>query len=177
MRKLNPFSLLLQFRSSFARAGKNHRGSKRLIRFAPVVILVGALSYLALFGVQVVKGLSQTVEEPVGIRLELLSGSDVLRAHEIKRLAGCLEKSGYGGVKISVVERRLISSRSNLQSLVISRRPDLKSARHFAVLIGLSPGSVVYRPLEFNRNMVTVSLIVGDDIDIERLCARPLSES
>lgn len=127
-----------------------------------LVVLVTAVFYTGLYGIRLACGLTLQEEPPTyTVRLQLINatGRDTIDKQTLKRLT---YNSGKG-LDIKIVEETRFALREVSESLVLSRIPDLTAARLLARELGLDPDNVTYRPLEDNRRLASVSLIIGRD--------------
>lgn len=168
-------AMLTEFRFRCLRAGRTLRDLARRYRIEAVlaVILIAAAAYLISFGVRLSTGVSGTMPVPkYTARLQIVNGTDDPGA-----LALVAERlNGYGDpdLEIEVVARENFDLRKIGQSIVVSRQEDLTVAGLLARRLGLPPGQVRYRPLENNRDHVSVTLVLGTDYG--RLTLAGLSE-
>jgi hypothetical protein len=147
----------------------SHLGSsiKKLVRehvleVVCAIILLVAGAYLLTVGVQLTSGVSMTVPTPDHvIRLQVVDGTgDGEMLDEVTaRLAGYedtdieIEIAGKERLKLGEVE----------ETVLISRDKDLTATRHLAAKLGMATDAVFYKPLEYNRDQVTATLILGLD--------------
>ncbi len=123
---------------------------------------IAVLIYAVVFSMRIANGVARSVDIPTHIvRLQILNASGVrgLTAKLSEQLSGYSDAD----VEISVVDTSLIDATRIPASFVISREKETDNARLLCQKIGLDPSTVVSRPLIDNRDLVTATLVVGDD--------------
>ncbi len=150
-------------------ARKSFRLDGRAVRRALggmfIVVSLSATVYLLMVVSQFVTGVSKAEAAPQVIRLQLVTaGNDAVTGHRLTTTVNqALRDSPY---TIEIVERQTLPRREISKTLVVSRQPDLAPARYLARQLRLPADRVMYQPLEFNRNLVTVTLLAGDDLNV-----------
>ena len=157
-------AVLIEFRRRCLKAARSFRDLVRRYRIEAVlaVILIAASGYLVSFGIRVSTGVSGTMPVPNHTaRLQIVNGTGDRGV--LKAVADQLNGHGDPDLEIKVVAREEFDLRKIGQSVVVSRQEDLTVAHLLARRLGLPPGQVCYRPLENNRDHVSVTLVLGTD--------------
>ena len=138
------------------------------------VLLVTA-GWLVSFGLQVFGGYSQMVEAPTHIiRLQIINGSGDRAA--IAAVTHCLHELTDTDLGIEIVARESFAVKDAGRTMVVSREKDLTAANLLAMRLGLDPGTVFFKALEHNRELISATLILGRDFRDVVLTALPEKE-
>lgn len=95
------------------------------------------------------------------VRLQVVNASGVKGVG--RDLAARLTDMSDGDIEIIVVDMRSFELRRLSRSMVISRQPDSEGARKLAGKLGLDPSTVAYEPLPYDADLISVTLVVGED--------------
>ncbi len=139
-------------------------GRSHAIELITGVILGFVIVYLVVFIIRVNSGFSRSIDTPsYVVRLQVVNGTaGKARSCElIDELATYRDTD----LEIRIVARDEPDMREVPRSMVISRVANLSAARLLANKLGLDPGGVFYRPLEHNRDHVSVTLLLGQDYE------------
>jgi hypothetical protein len=138
--------------------------SPRLLNIALVTTLVLVGAYVLTIGARVTRGVSVTAETPTrSIRLQIVNASGfdgVGRA-----LAARFRELSETGLDVVVVDIKEFDQRQLSHSLVIARGRDTAGARMLSRKLGLDPSDVVYQPLDYDTDLISVTLVVGEDYE------------
>jgi len=127
-----------------------------------IAIIMTAVSFLALSGVEVARGVSVSRDRPQTIvRLQIINGGAPLTLEKALRES----LRGFSGrdVRVEVIPAEQIDVRDVGETLIVSRTGSEDAAATLAGLLGLGGDRVFFRPLEHNRRHITATLILGKD--------------
>jgi len=144
----------------------NRRVARRVAGAVLAVGLLSAASYLLLIASEFVTGVTRVEAAPRVVRLQVVT-PNVNTPTRHRLIAAVNESIQNGSYSIEIVEQETLPNRSVTQTLIVSRQPDLEPAQYLAAELGLPGDRVSYQPLEFNRNLVAVTLFIGDDLSFE----------
>jgi len=162
------------FATSSPQDSENHRvisvilqrpAVRKALQLMLVLALAVVMLYLVTLGVKLAAGVSMSVERPEHmVRLEILDASGVKGAGA--KIARQLENLTNEDLEIVVVEIRKLELGELAHSFIVSRDRDETAAKLLAKYIHLSPGDVIYEPLQHNRRQTSATLVLGQDMEL-----------
>ena len=136
---------------------------------------IAVLVYVVIFSIRIANGVARSIDTPThSVRLQILNASGVKSL--TTKLAEQLSGYSDADVEISVVDTGKFDVTNISGSFVISREKDAGDARLLCEKIGLDPTTVVSRPLIDNKQLITATLVVGDDYARIRLLSHKPKE-
>lgn len=137
---------------------------KQITNYALVVGFGLTVIFLVTMVIKINGGIAKTVDTPdTMIRLQV-TGNDPQPEH-YGQLIDSLENYADSEIEIKLVDSETFDLRPLAQTMIISRIPDKAPATKLAELLGLDPDDIVYKPLENNFDQISVTLVVGNDLD------------
>ncbi len=134
---------------------------------AGIAALVGLL-YLTFGTLRAAAGFSREVETPDHlVRLHIVNGSSIKGLG--REVAGNLDGFVDKELEVEVVRTETFDMTNLPRTLVISRVADTRAARLLARRLGLDPSNVVFEPLEHNTELISATLVLGQDFDLEAM--------
>ncbi len=134
---------------------------------AGIAALVGLL-YLTFGTLRAAAGFSREVETPDHlVRLHIVNGSSIKGLG--REVAGNLDGFVDKELEVEVVRTETFDMTNLPRTLVISRIADTRAARLLARRLGLDPSNVVFEPLEHNTELISATLVLGQDFDLEAM--------
>ncbi|MBU0982913.1 MAG: LytR C-terminal domain-containing protein [candidate division Zixibacteria bacterium] len=134
-----------------------------LLRIFDVCLLVGVVLvvvYGAVFAVRISTGYAAVEASPdYRVRLQIVDASG--QNGGASQLSKALDGWSNGVLEVEVVERLPFDGHTVGETFVVSRQEDQQAARLLAEALGLDESVVAYRPLEYNRQLITATLVVG----------------
>ncbi|MDF1543979.1 MAG: LytR C-terminal domain-containing protein [bacterium] len=135
-------------------------------------LLVVAFSVAVVYATVVVGRLTNEVSYELKlpdniVRLQVLNASS--DAGAMRELCQFLSEYKSDQVEFMVVDSSKVNRLSVSETIVISREADLTAAVLTSELVGCDPSLLKFKPLEFNTDLVTVSIVIGDDIDMQQI--------
>lgn len=137
---------------------------KQITNYALVVGFGLTVIFLVTMVIKINGGIAKTVDTPdTMIRLQV-TGNDP-RPEHYGQLIDSLENYADSEIEIKLVDSETFDLRPLAQTMIISRIPDKAPATKLAELLGLDPDDIVYKPLENNFDQISVTLVIGNDLD------------
>lgn len=129
-----------------------------LITVAAVVLFL-----LVLTGLKINNTIAKTVDSPrVLLTMQLINGSDSKKASS--ELMEELYSLNNDSFEIKIVEKDNFDLQTIGRSFIIARsESNIENAERLAAYLGMKDNQVFYRPLEYNKNYVNLSLVIGED--------------
>lgn len=129
--------------------------------------------FLVTMVIKISGGVAKTVETAeVLIRLQVTANDPPPENYRL--LLDTLDQFNNNEIEINLIDTEVFDLRPIAQTMIISRQSDKSAAQKLALLLGLNPDDVIYKPLENNYDQISVTLVIGDDInDLEFLKKEP----
>ncbi|UCC44232.1 MAG: LytR C-terminal domain-containing protein [Candidatus Zixiibacteriota bacterium] len=109
------------------------------------------------------------------VRLQIVNASAAPESPgEVRRLLQGFVNADLQMEKVVCEDLRI---REITESLVISRIADPSSAERLAELLNIDPGRVYFRPLDRNRDQISVTLVLGGDYQEVIKAAQAMKEN
>ena len=154
--------------------GENRQRTVSRVRSLYQKILMPALIILGFFAIvysTVVIGkltASVSYEETLPkhiVRLEVLNAS----TNKAVMRDFCRLVDGFADefLEIHVVDTARYKRTDITTSMVISRESDLTAAQLMTDMIGVARSELSFKPYDYNQELVTVTIVIGDDFDLQ----------
>ena len=135
-------------------------------------MLVAVFSVAVVYATVVVGRLTGEVSHEIKlpthiVRLQVLNVSSDKSA--MRDLCQLLSDFQNEQLEFRIVDTSRIGRLAVSKSLVISREADMTAAVLTSELVGCSPSELEFKPMEFNTDLVTVTIVIGEDIDLQKL--------
>ncbi len=150
-----------------------HRGRvQKLSRVLFMPMLIVVFSVAVVYATVVVGRLTNEVSHEIKlpthiVRLQVLNASSNKGA--MRDLCQLLSGFQNEQLEFRIVDTSRIRRLDVPESLVISREANLTAAILTSELVGCRPSELEFRPMEFNTDLVTVTILIGENMDMQKL--------
>lgn len=146
----------------------NKKNKKELLKQVTNYVLIAGFALTIVFLVMMVfkisGGVAKTVDTPdIKIRLQVTHNDPPPENYQT--LISSLDEYTDSQLEIHLIDSELFDLRPIAQTMVISREADRLPAQKLSELLGLNPDDVIYKPLENNYDQISVTLVVGEDLN------------
>lgn len=142
---------------------KQKKDNKRLFDIFIIAVSAVVLIFLVLTVVKINSGVAQTIESPKQlVLLQLINSSGDRDAAQLVKDA--IAQLSLENLEIKIVEESSFKLQEVKESYLINRIGDEdKLVEQFAALFKFDKNLILKRSLEFNKNHVNISLVLGQD--------------
>jgi hypothetical protein len=141
-------------------SAKLRKALRRVIDSLLLTVLAVVAVYLVMLVVKVNRGYSQTQGGAERVaRLQIVDGSG--EKGLVKQARKLVAEVSDSQLAVEIVESERFERSPVARSFLIAREEDRTSAEILARKLGLEEDDITYRPLENNRQHVTLTLVLG----------------
>lgn len=135
----------------------------RVARLIVASLFIMAIVYLGFVLTRINRTVTRVSEIPRhAVRLEMVDGCG--KNGLMARVGRYLSETGDSELEVLIVDSSHLDLIKLSASIIMSREKDQTAAILLAHRLGLDESQVVYKELDYNQRLVSVTLVLGDDL-------------